>query len=146
MNRLVCEKWVELSTQLSELKKVEMVLRKQICEEVLQGKLEGSVTSEQEGMIIKATAKLSRSISNPKSLAECANLLSDDEKSCYTWKPSLILPQYKKFKELFYIREFVSEKPATPALSIEMAEVAPVRTTVPGMEVNLIEDPADYDW
>ena len=120
MNMNMYEEWLELSMELRRIKGAELKLRKKICEDVLEEKLEGAKT---ENVIkgkykLTATAKLNRTVD--RSLLEAIwEDLSDTEKECIDYKPSLKLVNYKKVEELGgKLLDAVTVKPGTPSLKI----------------------------
>lgn len=93
----VYEEWLAVSADLKRVKALELKLRNKICSEMLEEKLEGAVTELKiKGKFkVTATAKLNRSVDRSM-LDALWDDLTEDEKECIDWKPSLKLGEYKK--------------------------------------------------
>jgi len=114
----IYQDWLDASTSLKEAKKEELRLRDLICGDVLTDHIEGAVTSNVEGFKVVATAKLTRSIDRVV-LETIWDSLSDAEKGCIDYKPSLKLAPYKVFEQTGgVLLEAITVKPAQPALKI----------------------------
>jgi len=116
--------WVEAHADLQRAKKLELSLRNEICSELLVDKLEGSKTVREDGFIVTTTAKLIRSI-NREVLESVWSDLSDREKECVVYKPSLVLSNYKVIEaEGGILMEAITVKPGQSALKIIPEDLA----------------------
>lgn len=116
----IYDEWLEAANQLKIAKAVELKLRKKICEKILGDKIEGAVTelAHYKRFKVTATAKLNRSID--RSVLEAIwEDLTDDEKECVDYKPSLKLAEYKKIEQTGgKLLDAVTVKPGTPTLKV----------------------------
>lgn len=118
MTDTVYDLWVKADKELKAAKKKELELRMAICAHVLSDKLEGARTFRDHGFKITATAKLNRSIDR-EVLETIWNDLTDVEKECIEYKPSLKLAQFKKVEQTGgLLMDAITVKPATPTLTI----------------------------
>ena len=118
MNKFL--QWKEMSDSLSAIKADEAALRRELCAELL-GDKQGNFkeTLEEQGLRVVATSKTSTSL-DERVLQQLMGGLSDAEKSCVKYKPSLIAAMYKVLPEGSILHEAVTVKPAMPTLSVEV--------------------------
>lgn len=115
--------WLESVQALKHAKKVELDLRNFICVELLADKLEGSKTVHVPGYTVTPTAKLTRTIDRAI-LETIWDGLSDAEKECIAYKPSLVLANYKKIEaEGGTLLDAITVKPAQSSLKIVPQDV-----------------------
>lgn len=114
----IYQAWLLSVDLLKQAKKDELELRNKICGELLVGKLEGSLTKHDQGYKVVPTAKLTRTIDKPM-LEAIWDDLSDKEKECIVYKPSLVLANYKIIEaEGGTLLDAVTVKPAQSSLKI----------------------------
>ena len=119
----IYNEWLEATANLKAAKKEELRLRDLIVGDVLQDKFEGAVTRNDDGFKVVATAKLTRSIDRVV-LESIWEGLSDVEKNCIDYKPSLKLADYKKIEASGgALLEAITVKPAQASLKITAIEV-----------------------
>jgi len=112
------QEWLEASAALKKAKKVELELRNSICADRLKDRLEGAKTTVEDGFKITATARLNRSVDRAI-LETIWDDLTDREKECVDYKPSLVLKNYKLVEaEGGKLLEAVTVKPAQASLKI----------------------------
>ena len=103
---------------LQDAKAEELRIRDLICGDVLQDKLEGATTREDDGFKVTANAKLTRSLDRII-LESIWEDLTDLEKEAIDYKPSLKLTQYKAIEQRGgLLMDAVTVKPAQPTLKI----------------------------
>lgn len=110
--------WIIQKHKLDVAKKHELELRKEICEHILQGKIKGSKKSTIGTYVLTATAKINNKI-DAELLESIWESLSDKEKACVKYKPSLIAAEYKKLKGAVKLHRCIDSKPGTPALTLK---------------------------
>ena len=111
--------WLVASEALRQAKEEELRVRNLICEEVLGDKVEGSVTKRENGLKVTATAKVTRSLDR-EVLEVLWEDITDEERECIDYKPSLRLALYKKIEaEGGKLMEAVTVKPAQASLKIK---------------------------
>ena len=114
------KKWYELSQKVKELKAKEQRLRREICEEMFDGKLgEFAVGREYGNYSVKATSRVTRSIDETV-LESIEEDLTAQELSCIKRKASLVLASYKKLPGDSLLYEAITEKPAMPSLKLDL--------------------------
>ena len=119
----VYEEWLAISANLKLMKSAELELRNSICKEFLIDKLEGAATCYKEGLSITATAKLTRSIDR-EVLEAIWGDLTDEEKECIDYKPSLKLAKYKTLEhDGCLLMDAITIKPAQASLKITERDV-----------------------
>jgi len=118
MDQSTLENWLDAKATLDAAKKSEMELRKQICDELLADKPEGTNNFNLFGYDIKAVKKFTYSLDPDFD----DTMLTDDEKECIRFKPSLVLGRYKKLIEPGALDDYVTVTEATPTLSISLNE------------------------
>lgn len=111
------EKWIDASATLKAVKEEEMELRKEICNELQEN--EGGIGTKNylvQGFKLKATFALSYKIDEDK-LKELMEQLSDEEKACIKWKPSIDVTAFKKV-ESDLLNEIVFATMSAPTLKV----------------------------
>ena len=112
------EAWIEADKKLTEVKALEIFLRKQLAPIVLNGKLEGTVTGIIEGRELKAVAKLNYRI-DKNLYNEHRQELTAEDKLALRFKPELALGVYKKLPDTSILKDkLVTAKPGTPSLTL----------------------------
>lgn len=118
------EQWLQAAADLKRMKGEELALRLEICKDVLGDKLEGTQNefADNHRFKITATAKLNRTID--RSVLETIwEDLTDEERQCIDYKPSLVLGNYRQIEEEGgKLIDAVTVKPATPTLKIVEVE------------------------
>jgi len=118
VNKKLVKEWIFIKDKLTEAKTHELELRKEICEHILEGKIKGSKKGTIDGYVLTATAKMNDKI-DVELLKSIWKELSDGEKACIKYKPSLIAAEYKKLKGALKLHRCIDSKPGTPALSLK---------------------------
>lgn len=108
--------WILAKTKLDAAKKQELELRQTICEDILKSQVKGSKKITVGKFTLTATAKLNEKVDADllKSLWEN---LSDEEKGCIKFKPSLKAKEYHKLKDACLLHRAVDSKPGAPTLN-----------------------------
>lgn len=110
--------WLQAQATLKEAKIAELQLRNAICETHLEDKLEGSLTHKYEDLKITVTAKLNRSV-DPVVLEAIWEDLTDEERACIQYKPSIVLAKYRPYESTGgLLMEAVEVKPGQASLKI----------------------------
>lgn len=118
-NQKALEEWMKAKIELEEIKKKEMNLRLVLCKKILKGIVKGSRSENIGEYKVTATAKINTSV-DEDALSEIWNDLSNEEKACFKYKPSLILRQYNSLpNEKKRIYSALISKPGTPTLVIK---------------------------
>ena len=120
--RELAAKHTEAKGNLAAAKSSEMQLRLYICDCVLGAQRKGVAHAVRDGFDFAATAKLNNSLD--KELLE--NLmpdLSESEKDCIVFKPSLVAKTYNALDAKSKLHLAVTSKPGTPSLTIKPAKV-----------------------
>ena len=115
------EQWQKMSSDLKMLKEMEANLRRELCEEVLKGRV-GDFTEKCElyGSRVKVSSKVNRRIDKTV-LTTLWDALSTEERECIEFKPELKIAKFKKLSEIngkHYIYEAIIETPGMPVLEI----------------------------
>jgi len=118
------QQWLRVSEELRRIKGEEMALRLEICKDILEDKVEGTLTEmvDDRRYKVSATAKLIRSLD--RSVLETIwDDLSDEERECIDYKPTLVLSNYRTIEEEGgKLVEAITVKPGTPTLKITEVE------------------------
>ena len=118
------EEYRLVATELKEIKKKEMEMRRNICDKLLEGRNVGTHNFSMEGFSMKAVKKVSYSVDQEM----VAHFLEEDELNEH--EVEMIRTKYelalKNFKDgadhLGVLEDAVIVKPATPSLTIELGE------------------------
>jgi len=113
--------WEEAKIELDVAKENEMVLRKEICEEILKDQIKGTTHFKKFGLDAAATAKLSQKF-DVDILKEIFHKLNKEEKGCIKYDPKLVAKKYKELPEDSILHQAVESKPGTPSLKIKHIE------------------------
>jgi len=111
-------KWVKASDALKQAKKLELELRLGICEDILGDKIKGTKKAKIGQYSLTATAKLTNKLDEVL-LKTVWKDLSDSEKECVKFKPSLIVAEYNTLDDGMLIHRAIESKPGTPSLAIK---------------------------
>lgn len=117
ISKSTIENWIDAQTTLKAVKEEEMELRKEICNELQEN--EGGIGTKNylvHGFKLKATFALTYKIDEEK-LTELMDQLSDAEKACIKWKPSLDVTAFKKI-ESDLLNEIVFATMGAPTLKV----------------------------
>ncbi len=113
--------WKVMSEDLKLLKKKELQLRKELCNEMFDGKV-GAFTEtirEDGAFEAKATSKITTTL-DAGTLDAVWEELPQAQRDCIAWKPSIKLRDYNKLAEGSLLSEAITQKPATPTLKVEI--------------------------
>ncbi len=113
-------KWMQLSKLLKDTKEAELLLRKEICSEILKGRL-GEIREKAiyDGHNIVVESKVNRSIDSAV-LNAIWDSLTEEDTNCIEFKPSLKLANYRKLLRDSLLHEAITEKPSeTPTLEVK---------------------------
>lgn len=95
-------------------------MRKEICDDMLSGKLEGNVTVKSGELKVVATAVLNRTIDQAV-LESVWDDLTWEEQQCVEYKPKLVIGKYKEYEATeSRLIEAVTVKPGMAQLKVEI--------------------------
>lgn len=114
------ERFRLIASELKLLKKEEMDLRKSLCDELLKNRPKGTHRFELPGMVIKANKKVLTTV-DAKRLAEHYHVMTEAEKACIVYKPSLSLSAYNKLFDTPTLDECITVRPASPTLEVHLS-------------------------
>lgn len=111
--------WKKLQDQLKLIKEQELELRKEICSEILEGRIgEISEKATFEGTLVRVKMTVTRNVDEDV-LSTIWSDLTIDEQQAIKFKPSLVLAGYRKLHDGALLHEAVTVKPSeTPTLEI----------------------------
>ena len=117
------EKYIEAKSKLSFYKKLELKLRNEILESQFPSACEGTHNAEVDLFQIKGSFSNSMSI-DKDALEDNEEFLSDEEKACIVYKPSISVTEYKKLRDndKILIDDIIVIKPKQASLTITMLE------------------------
>lgn len=116
------KQWITLAAQLKTAKKLEMALRKEINNEIL-GKDKIGTMHAAFGEI-EVTCSVTDSLSVGKEdLMVNQKYLTEQEKGCIVWKPSIDKAKYKKLPKDCALRQIVVMKLDAPTVKAVNLEV-----------------------
>ena len=118
MNKKKIMNWVAAASALKKAKEYELILRTEICDHILDGKVKGSKTAIIDGYKMTASAKVNDSVDSELLQAMWSDL-SPAEKSSIKFKPSLVAKVYKTLDAKSNIHRAISSKPGTPSLELK---------------------------
>ena len=104
--------------KLTEAKEKELLFRKEICEHILGDKIKGSKKGTIGIYVLSASAKLNIKL-DAELLESMWKELSDGEKACIKYKPSLIAAEYKNVDSQAKLHRCIDSKPGTPTLTLK---------------------------
>ena len=117
-------KWMELKEQLTQIKEEEMLLRRDIVNELFPVYKEGVNTLETQGFKVKFSCSLSRKVIAPNSVIEESIARGLIPEEVFKRSYSLDKRQYDKLQQSQkdYVESLIETKDNAPALSIEKLE------------------------
>jgi len=117
------EEYLHAKEQLAFWKKKELAHRLEILEEIFEEGALGTVNAYHEGYDVKGTFKNTLSL-NAKALEEVSSSLTQAEKMCLVYKPSINLSEYNDLEpeQRELLDECITVKPALPTLTIKANE------------------------
>ena len=118
VNEKVVKEWIFVKDKLTQAKEHELKLRKEICEHILQGEIKGSKKRTIGNYVLTASAKLNIKI-NAELLGTIWEKLSNEERICIRYKPSLVAAEYKKLKGVMVLHRCIDSKPGTSTLALK---------------------------
>lgn len=118
VNKKLIELWLEYKDDLAEAKEHELELRKEICEHILEGKIKGSKKGTIGNYVLVASAKLNIKV-DAELLESIWEELSEKEKACIKYKPSLIAKKYNSLDGALKLHRCIDSKPGTPTLALK---------------------------
>lgn len=114
------ETWYKMSLELKRIKAEEAALRRELCEELFDGKVgEFRVKEEFDDYIVTAESKVTRKLDSPQ-LDSIWDQLSPAEQGAIIHKPSLVLRNYRKLPDHCLLHSCITESPAMPTLKLEV--------------------------
>lgn len=118
-NSKLLEKYNDAKAKLTRYKTLEHSLRLELIEELFPNAIEGTHNLEVDNQSVKAVFKMILKL-DAKALDETGNALSQAEKACIVYKPSLILAKYNKLEdsEKEALAEMITTSPALPSIKI----------------------------
>lgn len=118
VTKQLIKEWHDLQLTLKDVKKHEMALRKEICNDLLKGEtLPARKKVNIEGLEVKAENGVTHNFDQAV-LNELLPELSSAEKMAIKWSPELKLRVYKKLPEESLLHEAIIVKPSAPILTI----------------------------
>ena len=111
------DKWLSASKALVKAGEDELKYRNLILPKVMDGKQNGSKTTLFGGHKVTGTARINYQL-DPAALSALMPALTDDEKACINWKPSLKAREYQKLADHSNLQEVVTAKPGQGQLKI----------------------------
>ena len=113
------EKWLQLSSELKLIKEREMRLRREIAFDIAGGDFSGEtkMNKEEDGFSATVSFTLSRSLDEDV-LSTVRAHLTEQERNCVKFKPSLIMKEYKEIGANSILHEAVTTKPSAPTLKV----------------------------
>jgi len=113
--------WVGWKTRLTLAKTQEMKLRLEICQSMF-GRKRGAfrVKESDDGYSVTAISKLKTKL-DAEGLTFIWNDLTEDEKACVIYKPTLVSSALKNLGEDSALWSVITTEPATPALEVSEA-------------------------
>ena len=118
MNEKVVKEWIFTKDKLTQAKEQELKLRKEICEHILQEKIKGSKKGSIGVYVLVASAKLNNKL-DAELLESIWKELSEKEKACIKYKPSLIAKEYNSLDGAVKLHRCIDSKPGTPSLTLK---------------------------
>lgn len=115
------EKWIEAEAKLVHYKALETVLRREIADDLLEGKKTGTHNFSKLGYAIKAVKKTNTTIDRV-ALEALYDDFSEEEAKAIKFSPSLVTAKYNKLEHHDMIDHCLIVKPGMPTLSITKEE------------------------
>ena len=117
-------KWMELKEQLTQIKEEEMLLRRDIVNELFPVYVEGTNEKEVDGYIYKYRATMSRKLIVPNEVLEQKIENGELPNDLFKRKYELSKTVYNKLtpQQLNTVEEIIETKDNAPILSIEKVE------------------------
>lgn len=123
------KEWYVISEKSKDLKKLEMSMRVEICEEMINGKAGRPLTSKEKAVVnfdnLQATAKAKTVTKLDEEVYD--NLVEDEKLSpeellCVKHRPSLVAAKLKNLDEKSKLFEAIYETPSAPGLTLKFLE------------------------
>lgn len=111
------KKWKRLQATLKTIKAQEMELRKELCKDILQGKL-GTVNTVVDKFKLKA-AQQTRLKVDSEALQAIWSDLTPEEQNSVKWSPEVIKSKYNALSDKDMINSVITTVPNAPTLKIE---------------------------
>jgi len=118
INEKLIKNWLEWKDDLAFAKENELKFRKEICEHILGDKIKGSKKGTIGKYVLTASAKLNIKVDD-ELLESMWEELSDGEKACIKYKPSLIAKEYNSLDGAMKLHRCIDSKPGTPTLTLK---------------------------
>lgn len=118
VNEKLIKNWLGWKDDLALAKKNELLLRKEICEHILGDKIKGSKKGTVGNYVLTASAKLNIKV-DVELLESMWEELSDGERACIKYKPSLIAKEYNSLDGAMKLHRCIDSKPGTPTLALK---------------------------
>ena len=115
------EKWIDAAAKLAHYKKLENDLRKQIADDLLEGKPTGTHHFFKFGYDIKIVKKNNTTIDTVV-LSALQDDFSPEEKAAIKYKPELVAKNYKALEDHELIDHCLIVKPGLPSMEIQREE------------------------
>ncbi len=121
ISREAIRHWMSLQANLKAVKKQEMDLRRELSLELIPAGRFGTNTMMVGDIELKTSVPTSFSLSGDDVRA-AMDILTDEEKECIVWKPSLIKKNYDKLPDNNNLKKIVVMKIGAPTLSTIIQE------------------------
>lgn len=117
------EQYNTAKSKLAHYKKLEHDLRLEVIEEIFPNAVEGTHNYYINNLEIKGTFKMNHKL-DAKGLAKTGDDLTQAEKECIVYKPSLVVGKYNALdaSEREALDGFITTTPALPSLKITTEE------------------------
>ncbi len=112
------KKWLVMSGNLTQLKEDEMELRKEIAEQILDGKLKGTKSASFGPYTMTATGKLNGKLDKDL-LKVMWKDMTAEERKCFKFDPKLVDKEYKNLDDKSDVHRAVELKPGAPTLKLK---------------------------
>jgi len=115
------EEWLKAKVDLSDMKSKELELRNQIIESIISNEVDGNIKKVLDGYKITVGVTIRNTIDEPV-LDSIYSSLSDEEKNCVKFKPSLVAKDMKLLDGSESLWEAIITKPGQNTLKIDRIE------------------------
>ena len=115
------DKWLDSKNLLARYKASELELRNKIIDSFVEDEVEGTLKFNKGEYKITIGLSLNNKLDEPE-LNIMYDELSDKEKACIKYTPSLIAKEFKTLSGMEKIFEAITIKPRQPTLKIDVPE------------------------
>lgn len=112
------EEWLNVSQTLKKLRASEMYLRKAISSAISNHAI-GQFKAQTEHFNVSVKQGLNIALKDTDRLEEIYDSLTEEEKACINYKPSLVLSNYNKLPRDSILHSVITSTAAAPVLTIK---------------------------